>query len=346
MIGRHWSLTKFAGLMMAVGAVAGAAASAPDETSSRAAAFAPLIAKYERPAASAVVPANADREALGKALFFDPRLSGSNWISCASCHNPGLGWSDGLPRAVGDGMKILGRRTPTILNVAWADALFWDGRAATLEEQALGPIQAAGEMNLPLDQLAEKIRGVAGYGDLFRKAFPAEEITPQTIAAAISAFERTVVSEKAPFDRWIAGDATAIGDDARRGFIVFNREGRCAQCHSGWRFTDDSFHDIGLVTDDPGRGAQLPQIPVMHSAFKTPTLRNIAARAPYMHNGSVATLDEVIEAYDRGGFVARPSLSPEIRPLQLRPQQKRDLLAFLKTLTSNDRPVSVPVLPR
>jgi cytochrome c peroxidase len=191
-----------------------------------------------------------------------------------------------------------------------------------------------------------KLRDIEEYGAMFGRAYSSEGISPQTIAKAIAAFERTVVSDVAPFDRWISGDATAIGDDARRGFVVFNQEGRCAKCHSGWRFTDDSFHDIGMVTDDPGRGAQLPQIAVMHSAFKTPTLRNVAARAPYMHNGSVATLEEVIESYDRGGLVRRPSVSPEIVPLHLQPQQKRDLAAFLKTLTSHDQPVSIPVLPR
>jgi cytochrome c peroxidase len=305
--------------------------------------------KYERPTR---VPEPADnrltpaRELLGRTLFFDPRLSGSNWISCASCHNPGFSWSDGLPRAIGHGMKPLGRRTPTILNLAWSDSLFWDGRAESLEQQALGPVQAAGEMNLPLDQLGAKLRGIAGYHRLFADAYPGEEIGPPTVAKAIAAFERTIVSTTAPFDRWVTGDHNAISDDAKRGFVVFNQEGRCAKCHSGWRFTDDSFHDIGTTTDDPGRGALLTNIPVMASAFKTPTLRNVDQRAPYLHNGSAATLEEVVDLYDRGGVVRRASLSPEIVPLNLTSAQKQELVAFLRTLSSPDQLVMVPSLPR
>jgi cytochrome c peroxidase len=295
------------------------------------------------PADNRLTPA---RELLGRTLFFDPRLSGSNWISCGSCHNPGFAWGDGLPRAIGDGMKTLGRRTPTILNLAWSESLFWDGRADSLEQQALGPVEAAGEMNLPLDQLGPKLRDIDGYRPLFADAYPGEPIAPPTVAKAIAAFERTVVSATAPFDRWIAGDQTAIGDDAKRGFAVFNQEGRCAKCHSGWRFTDDSFHDIGVRTDDPGRGALFADIPALASALKTPTLRNVDQRAPYMHNGSVATLEEVIDLYDRGGDVRRASLSPDIVALNLTAAQKQDLLAFLRTLSSHDRPVVLPLLPR
>ena len=299
--------------------------------------------RVPEPADNRVTPA---RELLGRTLFFDPRLSGSNWISCASCHNPGFAWSDGLPRAIGAGMKTLGRRTPTILNLAWSDSLFWDGRADSLEQQALGPVQAAGEMNLPLDQLDAKLRGIEGYRQLFAAAYPGEPMGPSTVAKAIAAFERTVVSATAPFDRWIAGDQNAISEEAKRGFVVFNQEGRCAKCHSGWRFTDDSFHDIGVSTDDPGRGALLKNIPVMASAFKTPTLRNVDQRAPYMHNGTATTLEEVVDLYDRGGAVRRASLSPEIVELNLTAAQKQDLVAFLRTLSSQDQPVVVPALPR
>jgi cytochrome c peroxidase len=305
--------------------------------------------KYERPS---TVPFPADnaptpaRQELGKALFFDPRLSGSEWISCATCHNPALSWGDGLPKAIGHGMGTLGRRTPTILDLAWGEAMFWDGRAGTLEEQALGPIEAAGEMNLPLDRLVAKLDAVEGYRKMFAAAYPGEGITTATIAKAIASFERTAVSGVAPFDRWIAGDAGAISESAKRGFSVFNEQGRCSQCHSGWRFTDDSFHDIGVRGEDKGRGALLKDIPVMQSAFKTPTLRNADQRYPYMHNGSVATLEDVVDLYDRGGLERRPSLSPEIQPLGLSAAQKQDLVAFLRTLTSPNAPVVVPVLPR
>jgi cytochrome c peroxidase len=287
-----------------------------------------------------------DRELLGRTLFFDPRLSGSGWISCASCHNPGFSWTDGLPRAIGHGMEPLGRRTPTILNLAWAPALFWDGRAESLEEQALGPIQAAGEMNMTLEEMVRTLQRIDGYKPLFARAYPGEAISNDTVAKAIAAFERGVVSGQAAFDRWIAGDEKAISVSAQRGFTLFNEKARCSTCHSGWRFTDDSFHDIGVVGDDIGRAKVTPVIDVAHHAFKTPTLRNVTERAPYMHDGSVATLEAVVELYDRGGLVRRPSLSPEITPLGLTASEKSDLVAFMLTLTSRDAEVRVPTLPR
>jgi cytochrome c peroxidase len=308
-----------------------------------------LASKFERPTTiphpedNAFTPA---REALGRALFFDPRLSGSGWISCASCHNPGLAWGDALPRAIGDGMKTLGRRTPTILNLAWADAMFWDGRADTLEAQALGPIEAAGEMNMPIEKMIAVITGIPGYRALFANAYPGEPIAPVTVAKAIATFERRVVSASAPFDRWVAGDDEAISADAQQGFMLFNTKARCEKCHSGWRFTDDSFHDIGVPGDDLGRGAHLTGIDVMKHAFKTPTLRNVDRRAPYLHDGSAATLEALVDFYDRGGLVSRPSLSPELKPLGLTAEEKRQLVAFLRTLTSEDPAVAIPALPR
>ncbi len=312
-------------------------------------ALAALKAKYVRPKD---VPAPADnassaaREELGRALFFDPRLSGSDWISCATCHNPALGWGDGLPRAVGHGMKVLGRRTPTILDLAWGELYFWDGRAASLEEQALGPIQSPGEMNQPIAALPAKLRAVAEYAPLFERAYPGEGITNETIAKAIAAFERTVVSGRAPFDRWVEGDERAVSDAAKRGFQLFNGQAHCAACHSGWRFTDDGFHDIGVPGGDRGRGAILTDIEASQFAFKTPTLRNVDRRAPFLHDGSSPTLEDVVALYDAGGRVRRPSLSKEIRPLNLSQEEKDDLVAFLKALTSADRPVEIPSLPR
>jgi cytochrome c peroxidase len=303
---------------------------------------------YARPTAVPFPVDNAytkAREALGRALFFDPRLSRSQVLSCASCHNPGFAWTDGLPRAVGHGMKELARRTPTIVDGAFANALFWDGRAATLEEQALGPIVAAGEMNMDLESMVARVEAIGGYRPLFADAYPGEPISPATVAKAIATFERTVVSGEAPFDRFVAGRTDAIPEDARRGFVLFNTSANCASCHSGWRLTDDSFHDIGVASDDIGRGKLVDLAPMQH-AFKTPTLRNVAIRAPYMHDGSEATLDDVIELYDRGGRQRRPSLSREIRPLGLSERDKHDLIAFLQTLTSVDAPVTVPVLPR
>ena len=304
---------------------------------------------YARPAAIPFPddnPYTSAREALGKALFFDPRLSGSNRISCASCHNPAQSWADGLPRAIGHDRRILRRRTPTLLNLAWSDSMFWDGRASTLETQALGPIQAAGEMNLSLDRMVAKVAAVDGYRELFARAYPGRPIAPDTVAQAIATFERQIVSGTAPFDRWLEGEDGAMSADARRGFEVFNGKAHCSTCHGGWRFTDDSFHDIGLPGADRGRGDILPAIEAIQHAFKTPTLRNIDRRGPYMHDGSVRTLQDVIALYDRGGVARRPSLSPEIKPLGLTPDERRDVVAFLGALTSADKPVQVPMLPR
>jgi cytochrome c peroxidase len=289
---------------------------------------------------------SAERVRLGQMLFFDPRLSGSGAISCASCHNPAFSWGDGLPRAVGHGSIVLGRRTPTVLNLAWGEAFFWDGRAGTLEEQALGPIAAAGEMNLPLDRMEERLKAIPGYRECFQRAYPGEGISRQTVGRAIATYERTLVSGRSPFDRWVEGDEDAVSEDAKRGFALFVGKANCAKCHSGWRLTDDSFHDIGLPGEDCGRGVHLPEIEVSQFAFKTPTLRNVDRRAPYMHDGSVPSLEAVIDQYDRGGSVKRPGLSREIKPLGLSAEEKRQLLVFLKQLTSEDHQPAVPVLPR
>lgn len=308
----------------------------------------PYQSAYVRPNAIPFPPDNPytkAREDLGRTLFFDPRLSGSRVMSCATCHNPGFAWTDGLPRAIGHGMRQLGRRTPTIVDGAFASALFWDGRATTLEEQALGPIAAPGEMNMTLDAMVARVSDIRGYRPLFEAAYPGEAVSTATVAKAIATFERTVVSGRAPFDEFIAGGTDAISESARRGFILFNTSANCAGCHSGWRLTDDSFHDIGVADDDLGRGTLVDLEPMRH-AFKTPTLRNVALRAPYMHDGSEGTLEDVIELYDQGGRQRRPSLAREMRPLHLADRDKRDLVAFLHTLASDEPPVSVPVLPR
>ena len=308
-----------------------------------------LLAKYTRPPAIPHPEQNVYSEArakLGRVLFFDPRLSGSNFIACATCHNPGFSWSDPLPKAIGHGMNELGRRTPSILNLAWGDLYFWDGRANSLEAQAMGPITAAGEMNQSAADLVAELSAIPGYAPLFARAYPGEGISVDTISKALANFERSVVSGEAPFDRWAAGDERAVSEAAKRGFRLFEGKAECAVCHSGWRFTDDSFYDIGVVGDDRGRGAVVPGIEVLEYAFRTPGLRDTARRAPYTHNGSEATLADVIELYDVGGRVKRPSLSDEIRPLHLTPQEKSDLLAFLDTLTSVHTLAAVPELPR
>lgn len=306
-------------------------------------------AKYHRPASVPFPkdnPITPERVELGKALFFDPRLSGANSISCASCHNPAFSWGDGLPKGVGHGSKEVGRRTPTILNVAYGELMFWDGRAGSLEEQALGPIKAPGEMNLPLGDMIAKVKDIAGYAPLFEKAYPGEGISETTVAKAIASYERTIISGTAPFDEWVKGKEDAIPESAKRGFDLFNTKANCATCHSGWDFNDGGFHDIGLTSNDPGRGKLLPEIEVLQNAFKTPTLRNVDHRAPYMHDGSEKTLADVVELYNAGGRVKRPSLAHEVKPLGLTPAEKNDLCNFMLTLTSKDQLVAIPTLPR
>ncbi len=306
-------------------------------------------ARFVRPRAIPFPAGNAyspERAELGKTLFFDPRLSRSGIVSCATCHNPSFSWGDGLPLAVGDTMQILGRRTPTILNLAWAETLFWDGRAESLEEQALGPIAAPGEMNRDLNAMVRSVSAIPGYRARFDQAYPNELLSPQLVARAIANFERTVVSGPAPFDRWIEGEETAIGEAAKRGFDLLNSKANCEKCHTGWALTDDGFHDIGAYSADLGRGMQLKSLASMQYAFKTPTLRSVARRAPYFHNGSVPTLAAVVDFYDRGGDVQRASHAPDVKPLNLTTAEKQDLLAFLETLTSVDAPMTLPVLPR
>jgi cytochrome c peroxidase len=307
-----------------------------------------LKAEYRRPHTIQFPkdnPYTPEKASLGKMLYFDTRLSGGKVLSCATCHNPGFGWGDGLPKGVGHGMKELGRRSPTVINAAWGQIFFWDGRAASLEEQALGPIQSEGEMNMPLGQLKERIAAIHEYKALFEGAFPGEAMAPVLLAKAIATYERTVVSNPSPFDAWVEGQESAIPDEAKRGFALFNGKARCSSCHVSWTFTDDSFHDIGLPSEDIGRGKFLTGVLKAQHAFKTPGLREITRRAPYMHDGSLLTLEAVIDHYDRGGE-DRPSRSDLIKPLGLSAQEKLDLVAFLKTLTSDVDPTTVPVLPR
>ena len=281
---------------------------------------------------------------LGWMLFFDPMLSGSGSHSCATCHIPSQAWTDHLPRAVGEAKVALPLRVPTLLNVAWTPRLGWDGKFRDLEAVAFTPITSPKNMNLPEGELIERLSAVPGYVRSFAAAFGEGGITRRHVEAALATYERSIVSAAAPFDRWVAGDEEAIDQGAKRGFALFTGKAHCSECHSGWAFTDGSFHDIGTAQgDDIGRGRLFPSSVKLRYAFKTPTLRDVARRAPYMHDGSFATLDDVIELYDRGG-IARPSRSPVIRPLALTASEKADLISFVHTLTSPPQPVGLPLL--
>jgi len=281
---------------------------------------------------------------LGKMLYFDPRLSGAQNMSCASCHNPSFGWETPVDLAIGAANARLPRHAPTIINQAWVEPYFWDGRAETLEEQAAGPITAKNEMNASFREVVGRLKQINGYREWFERLFPDEGISETSITRALATYERTVVSGWSPFDRWVDGDETAISDTAKRGFDLFDGKARCSTCHSGWNFTDNAFHDIGLPTQDIGRAAVEPDDPLARHAFKTPGLRNISLRAPYMHNGSFHNIREVLLHYSAGGL-PRPSLSPDMQPVSLDDSEIADIEAFLTSLTEETTEVSTPVLP-
>ncbi len=289
-----------------------------------------------------------DKEALGKMLYFDPRLSGSNWISCATCHNPGLGWSDGLPRTRGDGQKELGRHSPTVINSGYFALQMWDGRKKSLEDQASGPIGAAGEMNQDYDELIKELQALPGYVRRFDKVFGKNSLSIDTIAKAIATFERSIVSKNAPYDKYWAGDKQAMSASAVNGMNLFFGPAKCSICHNGPVFTDSGFHNIGVKPAGPlkvdlGRYNESKE-DFDKGGFKTPGLRDITRSAPYMHNGTESTLAEVVEFYNRGGDV-KENLSPFITPLGLNQEQKKDLVAFLKALEGEPILVTFPILP-
>jgi cytochrome c peroxidase len=295
-------------------------------------------------------PYSKEKEVLGKLLFFDPRLSKSNMTSCATCHNPSFAWGDALPLGVGHEHKKLGRKTPTILNLAWYEKLMWDGRFVHYEGQAMGPVGSPDEMAMPLtgpDSVVEKLKKISGYKEYFKKAFPKDKdpVNTDNMSKAIAIFERGIVSGKAPFDQWVEGKEDAISAKAKEGFVLFNTKAKCSQCHSGWAFTDGSFHDIGLKSTDIGRGKFL-KLKTQQHAFKTPGLRNITLRGPFMHDGSEETLEKVVEFYSRGGDVKRDSLSGVIKPSNLSKKEIASIVEFMKTLTSDDEPQVLPILPR
>jgi len=267
---------------------------------------------------------------LGKTLFFDPRLSLNEKQSCATCHNPDLGFGEGLETGIGTMGGGLGRNTPHIYNLAWNVSFFWDGRAGSLEEQALGPIQAAGEMNLPLEKLLPRLKGVKYYQDTFNAVY-GDGITAQNVGRAIAAFERTLNAINTPFDKYLAGDKTAMGPAAVRGLALFEGKANCTKCHDGANLTDNSYHNIGIKGDDKGR-AGINGEASMTGAFKTPGLRNVVFTAPYMHDGSEASLESVVKFYNRGGD-QKKGRSDIIKPLDLTKQDIYDLVAFLGALT-------------
>jgi cytochrome c peroxidase len=277
---------------------------------------------------------------LGKKLYFDPRLSGDGSVSCASCHNPAMGWSNGLPLGVGVKGQNGGRNSPTVINSAYNPQQFWDGRAASLEEQAKGPVGNPVEMGNSMPNATETLKGIPGYVQAFDAVFPGEGITQDNVAKAIATYERQIVSNPAPFDAFQHGDKAAMSESAQRGWDLFRGKAQCLSCHSGPTFSDGRYHDIGIDDGDVGRFA-VTKKDKDRFKLKTPTLRDVALTAPYMHNGKDADLMAVVKFYNKGG----DRNGSELKPLGLKDQDLQDLVAFMHALTGAPIVVTLPQLP-
>ncbi|MFI5247424.1 MAG: cytochrome-c peroxidase [Nitrospirales bacterium] len=285
---------------------------------------------------------------LGKQLYFDGRLSKSGAIPCAFCHNPGTGFADPRQTSIGIGGGVGGRQAPTVYNTAFNHLQFWDGRARSLEEQAIGPIQNPIEMGETHENVVSKLKKIKGYQQQFRAVF-GTEVSLQGIAEAIAAYERTVISTNSSFDKYVAGDPKAMDESAVRGMALFKGKARCILCHNGPNFTDNQFHNLGVpqvgpLKEDLGR-YYVTKAEKDKAAFKTPTLRSITETAPYMHDGALKTLEEAVDFLNAGGG-ANPNLSTLVKPLNLTPEEKTDLVAFLKALTGEPIPFQFPKLPK
>ena len=290
-------------------------------------------------------PTTAAKVDLGKQLFFDPRLSGNNKTSCASCHFPTRAFTDHRTTARGQQGKSLSRNTPTVLNTGLFKHLFWDGRATSLEQQALLPIRSPVEMNQGLAALETELNAVPGYAGQFRRVFKSD-VTQTGIARALAAFQRTLISEPSPLDRFLAGDKTALSEEARRGLEAFRSSAGCIRCHNGPLLSDGKFYRIGVSWKDKGRQSVTGK-PGDAFRFRTPSLRNVALTAPYMHDGSQKTLEEVVTFYYR----SVPTTTPDGIPLDVEPllgnsfSEISDIVAFLKALSSKPLKVTPPRLP-
>jgi cytochrome c peroxidase len=280
-----------------------------------------------------------DKVELGKLLFADPILSANRTISCATCHKPAFAFADTSRVSKGVEGRKGTRNTPSAMNLLLQRNFFWDGRATTLEEQALAPIENPDEMNLPIVLAVGRLKKNARYNRYFKNIF-GREPDAAALAEALAAFERSLETSDSPFDNWkFSDDSTQVSDAARRGFIVFNGKGKCVRCHFGSNFTQNEFRNIGLFNgrglNDSGRAVVSKQKDDV-GKFKTPALRNVALTAPYMHNGMLKTLRSVIDFYNDPGKVVPNAINRDTilaKPLELTTREKRDLEAFLLSLT-------------
>lgn len=293
-------------------------------------------------------PITQEKIELGKRLYFDPRLSKDGTISCATCHDPKKGFSDGLKTSEGIQKQFGNRNSPTVINAAFNYFMFWDGRVRTLEEQASGPMENPVEMGHTIDGAVQTIQAIEGYKPYFKAAFGDETVTIDRIVKAIATYERTVLSGNSAWDKYlIGGDETALSESAKRGLVIFEGKGQCTLCHTGFNLTDGIFHNlgVGMSAEKPDLGRyEVTKNEIDKGAFKTPTLRDLEKTAPYMHDGSVETIEEVIELYVKGGE-PNPWLDPKVQPVDLTGQEKADLAAFLRSLEGDWVPDTAPELP-
>lgn len=291
-------------------------------------------------------PTTAEKVTLGRLLFFDPVLSQNNDIACATCHHPDLGFSDGRPTAVGPQGTILSRNTPSLWNVGYAAHLFWDGRVDSLESQVETPLMHPDEMGVENSEaLVTELQAIPEYSERFTEAFGGgdDAITLENVARALAAFQRTLISDNSPFDQYAAGNFDALTPPQRRGLALF-RSGatRCFECHTPPTFASDTFRVVGVDSDDPGRAAVSEE--GQQGAFKVPSLRNVALSAPYMHDGSLATLADVVDFYAKGGGRAHgvENVDVFVNGFELTAQEQADLIAFLYALTDESNNVEIP----
>jgi cytochrome c peroxidase len=307
------------------------------------------LERYEEMAIPADNPMTPEKVALGRQLFFDKRLSGDGSRSCYSCHVCEKGLTDGLPKAVGAFNKPLPRSSPTLWNIGYHKEFYWDGRSGSLEKQALAAWKGANMgAEATLDQIVSKVNAIEGYQTQFQNVFGGPA-TPDHIAQALAAFERTIISGNTAYDRWQAGDESAVGEDVKRGWKVFDEKAKCTNCHAGVLFTDLQYHNVGIGMDQPepdvGR-FKVTNRPEDTGAFKTPTLRDVAESAPYFHDGSAATLEEAVDIMLGGGKDNKYLDRKNLKKVSLTPAEKQDLLAFLRALSTDCSPLlKEPPLP-
>jgi len=298
---------------------------------------------------------------LGQLLFFDPRLSGSNQISCSSCHNPDMGWGDGRRVSVGNAHLEGKRNSPSLLNVGTQSSFFWDGRSLSLEDQVINPLATHHEMNMDVPLLAAKLSKITSYKPLFEKAYGESHITIDRITEALAAFESIIQSNPSRFDEFVNGKYNALTDQELRGLDLFRGKARCMNCHHGVYFRDDSFHNIGFTDyggpyQDLGR-YEATRNPADVRKFKTPSLRDVMNTNPWMHNGLQDNMKDIIDLYNTGmhqtdseekskADALYPKTDVLMQPLRLTSAEREDLIAFLHSITAAPFKMSRPELPK